>query len=207
MKTIILISLIAVFAISCGGSQEMLDAINQAQNDLNVDSISSQYTTTEDENDTSALVFSSSVRYNDFIINSQTDVYKKIVELVNCMETCDDKELKAKYDEFGDEAKDALKQVKRLTDFNGNTEFRDKATDLFNFYIEVYENAYKELIDMIIKGDISKKDEARMNKIVEEVSAKETKLDAAFQAAQQKFADENDMQIIENEIQKKIDNL
>ncbi len=206
MKTIIIISLIAVFAISCGGgSQEILDALNQAQNELNDDNTTDQLTTTED--DTSAMEFSSSVRYNDFIINKQTAVYSKIVELVNCMDKCDDTELRNKYKEFGDEAKDALKQVKRLTDFNGNTEFRDKAIDLFNFYIEVYETAYKELIDMYIKGDISEKDQIHMNKIIGEVTVKEEKLDAAFQAAQQKFADENDMQIIENEIQKEIDNL
>lgn len=183
----------------------MLDALNQAQNDLNVDNTTDQYATTED--DTSALEFSSSVRYNDFIINNQTAVYSKIVELVNCMDKCDDTELRNKYKEFGDEAKNALKQTKRLTDFNGNTEFRDKAIDLFNFYIEVYEDAYKELIEMVIKGDVTEKDQARMNKIVEEVTVKEEKLDAAFQAAQQKFADENDMQIIENDIQKEIDNL
>jgi hypothetical protein len=206
MKSVIFISLIAFFAISCGGgSQEMLDAINQAQNDLNVDSISNQYTTTD--NDTSAMEFSSSVRYNDFIINNQTNVYRKIVELVDCMEKCDDKELKAKYTEFGDEAKYSLKQIKRLSAFGGNTDFRDRAIELFEFYIEVYENSYKELIDMIIKGDVTEKDQARMNKIVEEVSTKEAKLDNAFQTAQQKFADDNGMQIIENDIQKEIDNM
>jgi hypothetical protein len=206
MKIIIFISLIAVFAISCGGgSQEMLDALDQAQKDLNVDSISNQYTTTVD--DTSILVFSSSVRYNDFIINNQTGVINKMVELVNCMDKCDDTELRNKYKEFGDETKYSLKQIKRLSDFGGNTEFRDRAVDLFNFYIDVYENAYKELIEMVIKGDISEKDQARMNKIVEDVGEKEAKLDNAFQAAQQKFADENDMQIIENDIQKEIDNM
>jgi len=123
------------------------------------------------------------------------------------METCDDAELKKKYNEFGDEAKYALKQIKRLGDFNGNVDFRDNAIKLFEFYVEVYENAYKELIDMIIKGNISAKEETRINEIVQEVSEKETKLDKAFQDAQQKFATENDMQIIENDIQKEIDNL
>ena len=207
MRTIIFISLLAAFAISCGsGSQEMLNALNQAQNELNNSDLLNDESTSADD-DTSAKVFSSAVRYNDFIINNQTNVYKKIVDLVNCMETCDDKELKKSYNAFGDEAKYALKQIKRLGDFGGNTDFRDRAIALFNFYIEVFENSYKELIDMIIKGDITAKDEARINVIVQDVSEKETKLDQAFQNAQQKFATDNNMTIIENEIQKEIDNL
>lgn len=161
----------------------------------------------EEENDTSIKTFSSSIRYNDYIINLQTRVYEKIITLVKCFDSCDDKELRASYSDFGDEATATLKEIKRLGDFNGNTDFRDKATDLFAFYVEVYEGAYKELIEIVISGTMDAKTEKRMNKIVEEVSVKETALDNAFQTAQQTFASENGMQIIENDMQKEIDNL
>lgn len=161
----------------------------------------------EENNDTSVKTFSSSIRYNDYIINLQTRVYEKIIALVKCFDTCDDKELRASYTAFGDEAKATIKEIKRLGDFNGNTDFRDKATDLFAFYVEVYEGAYKELIEIVISGKMDAKTEKRMNAIVEEVSLKETALDNAFQTAQQKFASDNGMQIIENDMQKEIDNL
>lgn len=202
MKNTLFIFLLAIMAISCGGpsATDMLNNLNdQMQNELN-------NLETEDDG-VSPKVFNNAVRYNDFIINNQVNVYNKIVKLVNCLETCDDVELKKTYDEMGDEAKKSLKEVKRLSDFNGNTEFRDRANELFEFYVEIYEKSYKELIDMIIKGNITAKEEARVNKIVEEVSEKETKLDDAFQKAQQKFADENGMQIVPNEIQQEIDNM
>lgn len=157
--------------------------------------------------DTSLKSFSSPIRYNDYIIGLQMNVYNKIIELVKCFEICDDEELKKSYNEFGEEAKKSAEEIRRLDSFNGNTQFRENATQLFDFYVDVYENAYKELIDFIIKGDNSEKAQARMNKIVEEISASETKYDNAFQTAQQQFATENNIEIIENEMQTEIDNM
>ncbi|PKP20541.1 MAG: hypothetical protein CVU05_08825 [Bacteroidetes bacterium HGW-Bacteroidetes-21] len=200
MKNFLFVLLIALSSFSCNQITEP-ENTETSMNDVINDAL------TEMENDTSVKSFSSPIRYNDYIINLQTRVYEKIITLVKCFDTCDDKELRASYADFGEEAIATLKEIKRLGDYSGNTDFRDKATDLFAFYVEVYEGAYKELIDIVISGKMDEKTEKKMNKIVEEVSEKETALDNAFQIAQQKFADENGMQIIENDLQKEIDNL
>jgi len=166
------------------------------------------YSCTPSSNETIVLKeFKSAIRYNDFIIKLQENVYEAIIDLSLKMEYADDVELLESYEAFGSEANKAANEIRTLGAYKDNTEFRDLAIELFDFYVEVYEFQYKELIDMIILGEYDEEIEERMGYIINDITEKETRLDSKFQAVQERFAKQFNMEIGENELQKRIDEI
>ncbi len=163
---------------------------------------------TTDSKSDNQLTFNDAESYNNYIINNQNKVIQKILELSATFDTGSDEQIRAKYKEFGESVETAKKEIEKLGAYEGNTEFRDAALDLMNFYKEIYENQYKKLIDIVIKGEnATEADLQELNKIVEEVSAKEAKMDQKVAEAQNKFARDNNMTIIQNELQDDINQL
>jgi hypothetical protein len=167
--------------------------------------------TSADSNDdkkSDKTTFSSAVEYNDFIIGQQEKVIKAVLSMSEVMnaEKINNDDLKAKYEVFGNECKKALDTIKTMDEFNGNKTFRDESIKLFEFYYEIYQKDYKELIDILVKGDkISEPDITRMKEIQESITKRENVRDGAFAEAQNKFAAENNMQIVANDVQNQID--
>ena len=156
----------------------------------------------------SKTAFTTAVEYNDFIIGQQEKVIKAVLSMSDVMnaEKINNDDLKAKYEMFGTECKKALDTIKTMDEFNGNKNFRDESIKLFEFYYEIYQKDYKELVDILVKGDkISEADIARMKEIQESITKRENIRDGAFAEAQNKFAAENNMQIVPNEVQNQID--
>ena len=154
------------------------------------------------------LTFSTAIEYNDFIIGQQEKVIKAVLKLSDVMNAnpINNNDLKANYNVFGKECKKALDTIKKMDSYNNNTGFRDESIRLFQFYYDIYEKDYKELIDIIVKGDkITEADATRMLQIQESITKRENKRDGKFAAEQNKFASENNMQIIQNDLQKEID--
>jgi|GEM_PF-710390 len=167
-------------------------------------------TSTDNNNDkkSNKTTFATAVEYNDFIIGQQEKVIKAVLSMSDVMnaEKINNDDLKAKYDVFGKECKKAMDTIKTMDEFNGNKTFRDESIKLFEFYYEIYQKDYKELVDILVKGDkISKADIARMKEIQESITKRENVRDGAFAEAQNKFAAENNMQIVPNDVQNQID--
>ena len=167
-------------------------------------------TSTESTDDTKSTkaTFSTAVEYNDFIIGQQEKVIKAVLSMSEVMNApkINNDDLKASYDVFGKECKKALDTVKTMDEFNGNKAFRDESIKLFEFYYEIYQKDYKEIVEILIKGEnISDTDVARLKEIQESITKRENVRDGAFAEAQNKFATENNMQIIPNEVQNQID--
>lgn len=151
------------------------------------------------------ISFSSAIEYNDYIVNLQTKTIKEILILSDNMKAGDSATVYASFDKFGTQAKASHEELKKLDVFEKDGEFRDKALDLFKFYVKIYEVDYKEMIELVLKKEISEKDIARVDEIVNKVSIEETKLDGEFAKAQKIFAKKHNIQIKENELQKEID--
>jgi hypothetical protein len=162
----------------------------------------------KDEVKSGKTTFTTAVEYNDFIIGQQEKVIKAVLSMSDVMnaEKINNDDLKARYADFGKECKRALDTIKTMDEFNGNKAFRDEAIKLFEFYYEIYQKDYKELVDILVKGEkIADADVARMKEIQESITQRENVRDGAFADAQNKFAAENNMQIVPNDVQKQID--
>jgi hypothetical protein len=166
--------------------------------------------TSSDKKDSeNKITFSSATEYNDFIINAQGKIINSVLSLADAMNAGKNDVVKEKYKAFGEQTKKALDTVKLMDEYNGNSGFRDESIRLFQFYYDIYQHEYKEMIDIVVKeaDKITDQDRTRITEIQESVTKKETVRDSAFAAAQDKFAKDNNMQIIKNDIQDKIDNM
>ena len=162
-----------------------------------------------DKKPTNKLSFSNAVDYNDFIFKEQEGIVNSAMSLSEALQSGRSDIINIKYKKFGSQAKHSLDNVKLMDAFNGNTSLRDEATRLFQFYFSLYQNEYKEMIRIILKNDniSTKSDKLRLSEIQQQVAIKESRLDSAFAIEQSKFAVANNMQIMQSEMQNKIDSL
>ncbi|MEI6346478.1 MAG: hypothetical protein WCP69_00905 [Bacteroidota bacterium] len=153
----------------------------------------------------SKLKFSSATEYNDYIVNLQGKTIKTILKLGEDINAGDAETIKKSFNDFGIQAKASLAELKTLGSFKNNSQLRDKGLKLFQFYVDIYEKDYKEMIDIITKKKITPKDQKRIDEIVAKVSKEEMGFDQEFASAQRAFAMSNNMIITENDFQKEID--
>ncbi|MFH1434855.1 MAG: hypothetical protein ABIJ56_03970, partial [Pseudomonadota bacterium] len=102
----------------------------------------------------------------------------------------------------------ALADAKALKPFDGSTDFKDTTIALFEFYKDISAKEYKEIIDILKKGDeITEADAKRIDEINADISKREAELDDKFQVVQEAFAKKFGIPLIDNELQGEIDNL
>ncbi len=147
------------------------------------------------------------VEYNDAIVGEQSKITEKFLSLMNTFETdlaqCEPLRL-----DILKQCDESISIVSAMSDYNGSTRMRDAALALFNFYKEINSNEYKEMLDILQKGEeITKDDIARLTELEQLIASREIPLDAEFQNAQQEFATQNNIQIRENKLQKEIDSI
>lgn len=147
------------------------------------------------------------VEYNDAIIKEQGKIMQKVLEFISVMQKDPvkaDKVLK----ETAVQAKASIKVVSAMEPFDGSTELRDSALELFKFYLHVVENEYPEMMAILKKGNaVTQKDVDRMNELQQKISKQEEVLDTKVSTAQANFSKEHNISMQENELQKKIDNI
>jgi hypothetical protein len=130
--------------------------------------------------------------YHNTIVDQQNLVFDKIFEMFELIESnilLAEAE-RVKLVKMCDEA---VEVVRALPDFNGDSEFRDVALEVFTFYQGISANEYKQMLDGIMGGD----DAQIMNivKMEEEINLKEIALDAKLRSAQSKFASKNRLRL------------
>jgi hypothetical protein len=101
-----------------------------------------------------------------------------------------------------------IDEIKGMPPYKGDSSLRDAAVNTFGFYKKVFENDYKQIIRLNKDGEsMTEEGAAKVNSIVEDISKEEEKLDKAFHNAQKEFADKNNMKLMENSMQKKMNEL
>jgi len=159
-----------------------------------------------EEKKSEKTTFKSAIEYNDFIVKLQEKTIRKTLALGEVLQSGDSVAIQKSFTEFGEQAKASLAELKTLDSFEGDSELKDNALKLFQFYVTIYEKDYKEMVDIITSKNSTKKDAERVDVIVAKVSAEETKFDAGFASAQDAFAKKHNMKILKNDLQKEIDN-
>jgi hypothetical protein len=147
--------------------------------------------------------------YNNSIVAIQTTVINDILALSNTFESRDAATMDKKYKKLKQTTVNAVNEITKMKGYEGNTELRDVAKNLFVFYKETVANEYAEMIGILKKPDaeITEKDIARIDEISSIISARESVLDERFAKAQSDFAAKYNVVIKENNLQKEIDNM
>lgn len=153
-----------------------------------------------------AQQFSTPIEYNDYIINLQTIIGEKIIafnEALN-LETATFESLLPYHRALIETSADAVAKTKSLPAYEGNSELRDNALALFEFYYKTFSNEYLEMIKIIFETDLDDAEVARLSEILEYITANEATIDNNFQTAQKAFAEKYNMTLGENELQDKL---
>jgi hypothetical protein len=150
-------------------------------------------------------VYKNAVEYNDYIINRQSVIMQDVIDFLKVSETNLDSARKMLND-YTVKIEKMAEEIKGMPPYKGDSVLRDAAVGSFEFYKKMFQNEYKQIIDIRLSGNDQTEDaEAEMNRIVDKITVEEEKFDKAFHNAQSDFARKNNIRLSENDMQKKFD--
>jgi len=147
------------------------------------------------------------VAYNDRIIGLQTRIVQSMIDFSKSFDTADKSLMDKKHAQLVSTIEGVIKEAQAIEGFDGSTEFRDAAVEMFSFYDSIAKKEYKEIMDILNKETPGDNDLTRINEIVVSISQREEALDKKFQGIQQAFARKHNIMLTDNKMQKQIDNL
>ncbi len=150
------------------------------------------------------VTYKTPVEYNDYIIGKQTILLEKIMKFADAAKVDLDSADKL-LDKYALEATDVLKDIKGMPGFRKDTTFRQAAVNSFTFYKKAFTNYYKDIVR--IRKEAADDADAQIDKVLEKLTVEEERVDKAFHNAQKDFATKNKMKLMENKMQKDIDNM
>jgi hypothetical protein len=147
----------------------------------------------------------SALDYNNTIVDEQLKIMEKFMTFIELdAENLD--EMDAARLEIVAQCKISITEVEKLPAFEGDPTFRDTALQLFRFYKRSSEISYKEMIDILRKGEMmTEEDQYRLVTINEEVTYDEVDLDNKLSIAQDAFSKKYNFKLEKPEIQDEID--
>jgi hypothetical protein len=151
------------------------------------------------------VAYKSPVQYNEYIINRQKKLMKNVLDFAKASQINLDS-AGIMLEKYTGEIAITIEEFKDMPAYRGDTSLRDAAVGLFGFYKNVFQNDYSRIIAIRKKGEeMMVEDQDEMKKIVEKITREEQGFDKSFRDAQKNFADKNNLDLKENEMQKRID--
>lgn len=163
----------------------------------------SSNTTSNSEIKTPENLKDDAIDYNNAIIDQQTKIIKGIINLGNSFESKDGELMEDRYNDVLSLIQTGISEVSKLGPFDGSTKFKEAALIQFSFYQSALKNEFREIINILKKEDISDNDVKRIQELATKVTEDEKQHDKAFKKAQLKFTKKYNIQLQENELNKK----
>lgn len=150
------------------------------------------------------VTYKSAVQYNDYIVGRQSTLIKNVLKFGEVAQTSLDS-AGLMLDGFIKDTDKMIDEIKGMPAWKGDTTLRNAAVRSFSFYKRVFEKDYRRILEL--RKDETAGEEAitEINNIVDNISKEEEQYDKTFHNAQRDFATKNKMKLVENELQKKID--
>ena len=152
------------------------------------------------------VTYKSPVEYNDYIVNRQTDLMKKVLEFGKIADISLDS-AEAMLKKSVRDAEKMIAEIKGMPPYKGDSALRDAAASSFAFYKKVFEKDYVDILNIRKKGqeNITEDDVTEANRIVDKISKEEEVLDKTFHNAQKDYAEKHKMKLMNNKVQKDIE--
>lgn len=140
-------------------------------------------------------IFKTAAEYNDYIISRQLEVVGFIDQFAAASAVSADS-AQAVLQKNSRITGEYLADLSAMSDFRGDTAFRNAAINTFTFYKRIFDKEYKTLLDINAKGEnASEEDVQRAQQITQALSAEEAELDKRFANAQRDFAKKNRLRL------------
>ena len=133
--------------------------------------------------------FHSAVEYNDFILEQQNSIIRRMLLLNELYDTGTDSEIRLAFDSLVIQCDESLLCIKKLSAFEEDSVLKVDAERLFAFYDRIFHKEYKRMLDIFLKGELASEAEVdELNQIVVQVGEQEAKLNDALSKSQEKFS-------------------
>lgn len=155
-----------------------------------------------------AQTFKTAVEYNDYIVEQQTLIGEKLMTFFERFgeEDMSNAVISTILDDLLNTVNDGVLAIKRLPAYEDDTQMRQAALELFQFYSKTIDQDYREMVNLVFGGNLDDATAARFKEIVAKVQAEEVEYDLNFSSAQGAFAEKYDFTLEENELQEKMGN-
>jgi hypothetical protein len=148
--------------------------------------------------------------YLEQIVSMQTIVLEEIFKLNTTLNNGTNDEIIDSYNNLVVVVTKTNSEIKKLECYDkNNCELRDATQNLFNFYEDIANSEFKEMVELYTTdvAQITIEDISRLEEMVDNMTKEEEKLDAELDIAQKSFASKHGFSIKANPLQNKIDNL
>ncbi len=153
--------------------------------------------------------------YNNRLIAIQNTVIQTLLDFTNTLQAIDKEDLsnsfkkvEKEYSNIKKVAGQAVKDIRKQKPYNNDDSFRKAMQDLIEFYQSIIKNEYREMINIIKKGDrMTQDDIRRLEELQASISERENVYDKRLDETQNAFAEKYGLQLKENEYQDKIDKM
>ncbi len=147
------------------------------------------------------------VEFNNKVVEEQNKFVTSFLDLSSNSPKYSDEELKVKFDETLTLAEGNLETIRNLETPENGTEFKKAAEDLFEFYVKILKNDFKEMLELSRKEELTTTERAKILELQTNITNEEAKYDKAFSEAQKTFTEKYGITLEENTLQEDINNL
>jgi len=151
------------------------------------------------------IVYKNATEYNQYIMENQKDI---INVMLNFSKAISDDLDSADWvlDNGLETARKALDNIKGMPPFRSDSAFRNAAINSFEFYQQILGNEYKKIVSIRRKGENkTEEDIVFLQTLPATIGKREERYDRNFHNAQKEFAENNNLTLVKNELQDKID--
>jgi len=128
------------------------------------------------------------IKYNNVIVEIQSHILTRMDAFSQSFGVTDSVKIATELEALKSTLDSSISATKALKGFNGNTNLRDAAVQLFEFYQRTAVNDYVELINIFKKEDFNEADKAKVDEINARIGKEEGPYDEALQKAQEELA-------------------
>lgn len=156
---------------------------------------------------TNGVSYKTPIQYNDYIVSRQTTLMKNIVAFGKMAQANPDSAGNM-LNVFAKETTGFIREIKGMPLYKGDSSLRNAGVNIFTFYKKVFEVYYKQILEISKSGENgTEAGLSKLNNIVTDLNKEEEEVDKVFHTAQKDFAEKNKMNLIENSMQKKLDEM
>lgn len=147
------------------------------------------------------------VKYNDYIVEQQSLIGEKMLAFTGKFseENMTLAVITPILEDLLSTAKKGVSAVKQLTPFEGDTQLKQSAIDLFQFYVAIIDREYREMVNLVFGDNLNDVAIEQIQELVQKITADEAVYDGNFSAAQAAYAAKYGFILDKNKLQDEID--
>lgn len=135
-------------------------------------------------------------KYNDHMIKRQHKVVKGFMKMYDTFEKGTKEEMLKEHSRLLVLVNQSIDEIKALTPYEGDSDFKNAALELFTFYKSSLDNEYPKMIALIAIRDRSKEDHKKLDDYRDDLVKREKMFDDKFEDAQITFSKKHDLKLI-----------